>query len=294
MFSSALKETVNEWLKINIDLSLQITSISPLSGGSINEAYRINTTSGNYFIKFNNAIKYPGMFDTELKGLRLLESTHTVSVPKVFHSGTSGDFAYIILNFEEQLTPASNYWILFAHELCALHRMHNSHYGLDYDNYIGSLPQSNVKSTDFYEFMILNRFQPLVKSASDNRMLTREDINRFDLLYNKLDRLLPSEKPSLIHGDLWRGNLITNNKGNPCLIDPAVYYGHRETDIAMTKLFGGFPEKFYQSYNSIWPLENGWEERIALHQLYPLLVHVNLFGEGYAYDVRRILKHYIA
>ncbi|HLN53597.1 MAG TPA: fructosamine kinase family protein [Lentimicrobium sp.] len=292
MLSPSIKEAVKEWLHYNIDPELEITGILPLSGGSINDAYRLKATNGDYFIKINKALRFPGMFETELEGLKLLDSTETVYVPKVYYSGSSGEYAFILLNYEIQATPSADYWTIFAQELASLHKVHNDQFGLGYDNYIGSLHQSNKKSADLYEFMVLNRFQPLVRSARDNRLFNREDLVFFDVLYKKLPSLIPYEEPSLLHGDLWSGNLIMNSKGNPCLIDPAVYYGHRETDIAMTKLFGGFPAKFYHSYNSIFPMESGWEDRIRIHQLYPLLVHVNLFGESYSYDVRRILKYY--
>lgn len=138
----------------------------------------------------------------------------------------------------------------------------------------------------------MERLQPLVKLAYDSGLLDGQDARRMEILYKKLPEILPVEPPSLIHGDLWSGNYMVGNDGNPCIIDPAVYYGHREMDIAMSKLFGGFSPEFYRAYNEEYPMVKGWEKRVELNQLYPLLVHVNLFGEGYNRQVRQILKDY--
>lgn len=133
----------------------------------------------------------------------------------------------------------------------------------------------------------------MAELAFTNGYIKTQDLSRLELLYKRLPDLYPEEPPSLLHGDLWSGNFLSAHDGTPCLVDPAVYYGHRETDIAMTRLFGGFSQAFYEAYNHHFPLEPGWESRISLNQLYPLLVHVNLFGEGYMGQVRQVLKQYV-
>jgi fructosamine-3-kinase len=130
----------------------------------------------------------------------------------------------------------------------------------------------------------------MVKMARNSGEVNQQTVNQFEFLYHRLENLIPAELPSLLHGDLWSGNYMVDEIGNPCIIDPAVYYGHREVDLAMTRLFGGFPEAFYSGYHHAYPLENGWEQRPDIHNLYPLMVHVNLFGGGYISDVKRILN----
>ncbi len=294
MLTDSLRYSVEDWLSNNISPDQKISKIVPLSGGSINEAYCLITRTGKYFLKLNNAGRFPGMFESEMAGLKLLESTKTVIVPKIYHSQTLDDYCYILLGYEVQSQLSANYWESLAQQLSSLHKVTNPEFGLDHDNYIGSLYQSNKQSGDFYEFIIVSRLQPMLKMAIDNHLLNSTDKAWFELFFTRIHNLLPREAPSLLHGDLWSGNVISTSNGEPCLIDPAVYYGHRETDIAMTKLFGGFPTKFYDFYNSFFPLEKGWTERIELHQLYPLMVHVNLFGESYSFQVRRILKRFVA
>jgi fructosamine-3-kinase len=122
---------------------------------------------------------------------------------------------------------------------------------------------------------------------------SNSELSQFERLYHKLPGLFPKEKPRLVHGDLWSGNYLIDQDSNPVLIDPAAYFGHREVDIAMTRLFGGFDEAFYKSYNEVFPLETGWKDRIDLYNLYPLLIHVNLFGSGYVQQVKRIIAKWV-
>ncbi|MDH5603990.1 MAG: fructosamine kinase family protein, partial [Cyclobacteriaceae bacterium] len=136
------------------------------------------------------------------------------------------------------------------------------------------------------------RLERQIKAALDNREASSEMVRRFDKLFSRLNGYFPVEKPSLIHGDLWSGNLIVDEKGDPCIIDPAVYYGHREMELSFTKLFGGYDKDFYNSYEEVFPLEPGFNDRIDLYNLYPLLVHVNLFGGGYINQVNLILKRF--
>jgi fructosamine-3-kinase len=139
------------------------------------------------------------------------------------------------------------------------------------------------------DFFIEERLEKQLKLALSSGKMINSDADLFQRLYSRLD-IIPIEAPSLLHGDLWSGNFMTNADGMPCLIDPAVYFGHREMDLAMTKLFGGFDDEFYEAYNESFPLAAGFEERIDIHNLYPLMVHVNLFGGGYVQQVRGILK----
>ncbi|HZI24010.1 MAG TPA: fructosamine kinase family protein, partial [Chryseolinea sp.] len=151
------------------------------------------------------------------------------------------------------------------------------------------LPQFNNQNTSWVNFFIEQRLQVQVNLAIENGVAKADWEKKFAALYNKLPGLIPVEAPSLLHGDLWSGNLITDEKGEPCLIDPAVYYGNREADMAMTKLFGGFSGRFYAAYQEAFPLSPGHEQRVDLYNLYPLMVHVNLFGGSYVHSVESIL-----
>ena len=232
------------------------------------------------------------MFAAEAGGLAILKNAECIQVPNVIHNSDTGEYSFLLLDFIRSRPPTADFWHLFGQQLARLHQRTSPDFGLDHDNYIGSLRQSNNHHLRWTDFLVEERIQPQVKMAVDGRLLDNHDLRRLELLYKKLPEILPVEPPSLIHGDLWSGNYMVGSDGNPSIIDPAVYYGHREMDIAMSRLFGGFSPEFYRSYNEEYPMEKGWEKRIELNQLYPLLVHVNLFGGGYSRQVRQILMGY--
>lgn len=292
MISSEIVHAINQWLLQKADHSSAIRDTDELSGGCINQCYRLNTGNASYFVKYNFTDRFPGMFAAEAKGLSLLKSAQTIHVPEVLYQSEAGEYAFLLLEYIAEGNKSRDFWENFGRNLAGLHRASHEHFGLDHDNYIGSLPQMNNHCQSWEEFLVLNRLSPLVKKAFDQKLLSREDINGFERLYPKLENLLPKEKPALLHGDLWSGNFRVNSNGEASIIDPAVYYGHREMDIAMTKLFGGFSAEFYDFYNDENPLEKGWEKRVEFNQLYPLLVHLILFGSSYAQQIRHIVRKY--
>lgn len=292
MIPGEIIQVLTSWFQREISPSTRIISTVALGGGSINQAFRVETSSGNYFLKYNLAKRYPGMFAFEARGLTILENAACIQVPGVLHYTETGNYSFLLLGFIKSQVPSANFWQLFGQRLALLHQKSSPDFGLDHDNYIGSLKQSNNNHLRWTEFLIGERLQPQVKLAFDESLLNIRDLQRLELLYKKLPEILPVEPPSLIHGDLWSGNYMVGSDGNPCIIDPAVYYGHREMDIAMSKLFGGFSMEFYRSYNEEYPMEKGWEDRVELNQLYPLLVHLNLFGGGYSRQVRQVLMAY--
>lgn len=271
-------------------VSVSIESFSTVSGGSINDAFVLKTSGRSFFLKVNSSSKYPHMFERELEGLMALRQPDIIHIPKPILTGENNDQSYIIMAFIEGGSPGPNFWNDFGHRIARLHQMSNDQFGFENDNYIGSLSQSNKWHESWPSFFIHERLEPLAKKARDMGELTSEEIRKFDKLFVKLEDYFPTEKPSLIHGDLWSGNYMSDENGHPVIFDPAVYYGHREMDIGMSKLFGGFSPTFYDTYNETYPLENGWQERLDVANLYPLLVHVILFGGSYAYDVKRILQ----
>lgn len=290
MIPEEISGFVSNWLISNINPACRITGFSTLYGGSINNNFAVTTTTGNYFLKYNKSSEYPEMFRKERMGLELLASTNTVYVPEVLLDAETINYGFLVMKLQKQVNPVARYWEILGIQLAELHRNKAPGFGLDYDNYIGSLKQSNTRHPSYIEFFIKERLEPLLKTAYEKKLLNNNDASHFSSLYKKLAEILPEEEPSLIHGDLWSGNLIVSSEGFPCIIDPAIYYGHRESDLAMSKLFGGFSPLFYRSYNETYPLFPGWEERIRIHQLYPLLVHVNLFGGSYATSIREIIR----
>ena len=264
-----------------------IDELKSVGGGDINEAYRIKTNQKDYFLKLNKPDHFPGMFEAEKLGLDLLLEHSEFAIPKPLFSGKIPECDFLTMEWVELNSQGD--WKKFGKTLASMHHQTHSNFGLDHQNYIGSLHQDNTFEQTWSDFYTNRRLHPLCKKAYDNGQLDRSTMRAFENLYKKLDEIYPIEPPALLHGDLWSGNRAFTSAGIPCVYDPAVYYGHREMDLAMTRLFGGFPDEMYTSYHQNYPLEPGWEERIAIGQLYPLLVHVILFGGGYASQIRSIV-----
>ena len=270
-------------------LSTNILSNSKLTGGDINEVYAINTSKGNYVVKINDKNKFPNMLHKEAQGLELLRNGRVES-PIIVDQFESDDLQLLILNYINQEAPGKKFWIRFAEDLSRLHQNSFANFGLEHSNYIGSLDQENKVMSSWEKFFIENRLKPLIKKGFDKGLLHKGHLLKFETLFKVLQDLIPSEKPSLLHGDLWSGNLLCGIGQVPIFIDPAVYYGHREVDIAMTKMFGGFDPIFLSQYNEIYPLIKGWEKRLEIHNLYPSLVHLNLFGKSYLAGIESVLE----
>jgi protein-ribulosamine 3-kinase len=271
-------------------LNVKILHVSSVSGGDINQAYCLQTNLGNLFIKINSRHKFPGMFESEEKGLAVICKTNTIAVPEVILQGDTDDESYLVLQWlntgHNSVTSSQK----LGGQLAQMHYDTVAQFGFETDNYMGSLHQSNNRHNNWAQFFIEERLQPMVKIAVDKRELTKGDIFQFEDLYKKLSYLFTEEPPALLHGDLWGGNYLIDTKEKPYLIDPAVSYGNREFDIAMTSLFGGFDHAFYEAYNAEFPLQPGWQQRLKLWNLYPLLVHVNLFGGTYVKQVKENLS----
>ena len=290
MISKDLKEELERQLTKNFSRPVIIQNIKPVSGGCINETMKLETNLKTFFLKVNSAKKFPGMFEAEAKGLQLLASADEIKIPSVVLFGRYSDSSYIILEWIAQGKRRKNFYEDFGAKLARLHKHTNKYFGLDHNNYIGSLPQSNQQYENGIDFFIEQRLLKQIKLAEINSEINHSTIQQFNHLFNKLPEIIPNEPPALLHGDLWSGNYMTDETGEVCIIDPAVHYGFREADIAMTKLFGGFDSEFYDAYNEDFALEKGWKERLDIFNLYPLMVHVNLFGGGYIEQVKQILR----
>lgn len=282
------KEFINQ---ISSVVESPIEKCVPLSGGDINYVYKISTPTQNWVIKVNNKDSFPGMFKSEFNGLNELYKTNSIRVAKPIMEGEYENKAFLILEYIAQGQKTGRFWEKFGNDLANLHQNTKANFGFKEDNYIGSLKQLNSQHSNWTEFYALQRLEPQLKLAVNSGHL-KGHTARFEKLYDKLDNLFPTEPPALLHGDLWSGNFIAGTNDTPFLIDPAIYYGHREMDIGMMHLFGGFDPILFENYNDVNPLEQDWQKRLPLTQLYPLMVHVNLFGEGYVNSVKSVLQKF--
>jgi protein-ribulosamine 3-kinase len=266
-----------------------------VSGGCINDSKIITVKKGiKYFLKTN--VNNPDdMFVKEANGLRELAKAGVIRVPEVIYS----DNDLILLEAIESGKRKNNFFEDFGRRFAQLHKYNSKDFGFYEDNYIGSTPQINVASseekTNWVKFYFHKRLEFQFRLAEKNGYVTDELRKSFLALENKIESILKSaeDKPSLLHGDLWGGNYIMDETGNTCLIDPAVYYGNREADLAMTKLFSGFDYKFYAAYNQEFPLDDGYEYRENIYNLYHIFNHLNLFGGGYYQQVLSLIRYYL-
>jgi fructosamine-3-kinase len=287
MLTAAVQSFIKQLL--NEDAALHFTAIG---GGSINHTYRITADQKTFFCKINSLSAFPALFNTEQKGLELLAQQQVIRIPKVIATGQTGDSQILLLEWIEQGLKTDAFWATFGEQLAALHHITASYFGLDSDNYMGALPQNNTPGNNWIEFFIHQRLQPQVQLAIDRQLLEPAHARMFEKLYQRLDELFPAEPTALLHGDLWSGNFLCDDTGKPVLIDPAVYYGHRNMDMAMTTLFGGFDALFYESYQYHFPLPANYRQQWELCNLYPLLIHLNLFGKSYLADILNTIRRY--
>lgn len=275
-------------------LDVSTGKATPLSGGDINRAAKLETGSSNLFVKWNHRAP-ADMFEKEAKGLELLRSADSeIVVPKpLLHRPVDGDSpGFLVMEYFAPASGSSKNAFRFGAQLAKLHQTGAEHFGLDHNNYIGRLPQYNSARNSWPEFYADMRITPQIKMAVDSGLLPASIMQNSERFYAECSSLFPDTAPSLVHGDLWGGNYFFDASGSAVLIDPAVYFGHPEMDLAFSKMFGGFSNEFYRGYEAETPLEPGFEIRIELYNLYPLLVHANLFGGGYATQARRFLERY--
>lgn len=266
----------------------EVKNYTSLAGGSINQVYLLVTSEGKKVVKINSAQKFPGMFVAEKQGLETLKQSNSFDVPKVYSVAEVENKAYLLLEYKKEGAQKGHFWEVFGEQLSRLHKTTSKNFGFSSPNYIGSLPQYNERCTVAAEFYVSQRLEPQVKMASE-RGYALGDLSRF---YKNISEEIPQEAPALLHGDLWSGNYITNEEGLPCLLDPAVYYGPREMDLAMMKLFRGFSTEVFEVYEAQFPLQEGWKDRIPMWQLYYLLVHLNIFGRSYLPQVQKIIDRF--
>jgi fructosamine-3-kinase len=272
-------------------LGSEVTGVRPLAGGDINQAYAVTLADRRALFIKTNARSPRGMFAAEARGLGWLAAAGSLRVPAVIASSGPDDPAqFLALELIAEGAPARDFDERLGRGLAALHRHAPAGFGLDHDNFVGRLAQHNAPLGTWPEFFRARRLEPQLRLAVDAGLASGRMRSGFERLFALLDELCgPAEPPARLHGDLWGGNLLCDDRGAPCLIDPAVYGGHREIDLAMMRLFGGFGPRVFSAYAEAWPLADGHAERVALYQLYPLMVHVNLFGGHYVGSVESAL-----
>jgi len=251
-----------------------------LGGGCINSAFRLGDGTRAWFVKTNTASKLD-MFVAEAEGLDELASAQAIRVPQALCTGTADDLAYIVMEHVPLGHGSGRGWVEAGRKLAALHRRRAEAFGWTRDNTIGATPQQNQWHEDWVTFWREQRlgFQLELAAAHGHRgrlqSLGEQLMDRFSALIDH------APEPSLLHGDLWGGNIGFDRDGDPVIYDPATYYGDREAELAMTELFGGFSPDFYAAYQEAWPVDPGYRIRRELYNLYHVLNHLNLFGGGY-------------
>ena len=256
-----------------------------MHGGDTNAAYKLTTDTGeNFFLKVNSSTYHKGIINSEVDSLQLLASKN-LRVPRIVCHKALEHYSFLCLEWID--TTSSSNASALAKLIVNLHSNQQERYGYDKDNYIGNLHQPNRYYSDFTDFYISCRIEPQI------RLATEHGYSLSTSFYKNLCANIPEEPPTLIHGDLWGGNYLINTLGAAFLIDPSVSYSHREMDIAMMRLFGGFDSEVFNVYNEMTPLIMGWQNRLDVFQLYYLLIHLNLFGSGYYNQVERIIRKYL-
>ena len=270
-----------------------VVDARPLGGGCIANAQQLRLASGRSFL-LKSGVAHPEMLLTEANGLRELARAKALRVPEVHLQ----EAEFLLLEFIEPGKPGSDFFERFGRAFAELHRFQAAEFGFYEDNFIGATPQQNRPTphtaTNWPAFYYEHRLRFQYRLAERNGRLSDALRRDFRPLEANIEQILAGseEPPCLLHGDLWSGNFLVDEGGNACLIDPAVYYGHREADLAMTRLFGGFGEAFYRAYQEAYPLPPGYEYREDLYKLYHVLNHLNLFGRGYLAQAEALLRRY--
>lgn len=288
----------------------RITQKERITGGDINLAYRLGLSDGSNVFMKTNELQNECFFTAEAAGLAAIAQSGAVGTPRVICSGTddgrgtangrgtAGSFSFLLMEYIQGAKRNRHYWETFARELAALHEAPTAaftsggKFGFFQDNYIGRREQQNTVHDSWVSFFRDCRLEPQFRQAA--HYFSAAQLKKVDRLLSHLDEwLLEPDHPSLLHGDLWSGNVITGNDGKAWMIDPAVYVGHAEADLAMTELFGGFPRQFYEAYREVFTLQPGYERRRDLYNLYQLLNHLNMFGSSYFSSVMRTIAVYL-
>ncbi len=267
-----------------------LRSYNPVAGGCINHGAHVFGSNGDAFLKWNDPRKFPHMFFAEEAGLELLNNAGACRIPEVIGVYEGESQSGILLEWIEPGKATSDQWAAFGRDLALMHQVKFRMFGLDHSNYMGSLSQSNQFHNSFAAFFREERLKPQIKMAVEKGLLDSPDLASFDRIFKWLNDNMAEEEAVLVHGDLWSGNAMFDQEGHGVLIDPAAAFSSRHVDLAMTTLFGGFTDSFYAGYSEVMPFPLDHQRIWDVMNLYPLLVHVNLFGASYLAQTRQILR----
>jgi fructosamine-3-kinase len=291
--NTSIQKYLNQFFSDELNLPVSPVQFHTVGGGSINNTYQLIVEGGSkFFLKVNSATKYPNLFQKEKKGLEFLNSQKILRVPSVIVCNEFDNYQILVMEWIEGGLETERSWKKFGEQLASLHHVTNRWFGFEEENYMGALQQRNDQYNNWVEFFVHCRIQPQVEIAMGNHLLHTKQLKALEDLCLRLENIFNDEQPSLVHGDLWSGNFMCDQNSEPVLIDPAVYFGHRSMDLAMTTLFGGFDEIFYESYNYHFPFPSNYPEQWDVCNLYPLLIHLNLFGSGYLSQIENILRKF--
>lgn len=287
MFES--NEIFEKILFLSLGSSPRLKQIRLIAAGNVNQGVLLETSEGSFFLK-TNFEEESDIFEKEAEGLNEIRANSPLKIPQVYHLGKEGDYNFILMEWIQADKPNHVYWQELGMGLAQMHMATQQDFGYKTPNYIASILQKNTAMHSWPEFFIQNRLDPLIGRAYYESYIDLDFLKKFQRIYPVLENFFPKEKPALLHGDLWSGNIMRGKNGMPVLIDPAVYYGHREMDLAFSRLFGGFESLFYESYETVFPLEPGFEKRVPVYNLYPLLVHLLLFGKSYLSGIEKTVN----
>ena len=277
---------IDVWLKKNG--MGNVVRRESVGGGCINKSERLHLDSGmTVFLKQNSAAPVD-MFQAEAIGLQALAARNAIKIPDVIRAEQD----FLLIEDLGQGSTSYSFWKSLGESLAKLHSETIPQFGFSMDNYCGSTSQENTITDDGFEFFANYRILKLASSAFHRNLLERQDLTALESIAANLSQLIPPQDAVLIHGDLWSGNIHCAESGDVALIDPAVYWGWAEAELAMTDLFGGFSNQFYESYESNSNIAKDWRERIPLYNLYHLLNHLLLFGTSYLTPIRNISRKY--
>lgn len=290
--SGTLKSLIHQSFRKRFP-SVGVIQFLSIGGGSINETYCLTDGTYKAFCKINSAQKFPQLFQKEAKGLLELQQANCILVPEVFDVVEENEQQVLLMEWIETGERDTSFWEDFGASLAQLHAQQASQFGFAEDNYMGAVPQHNSYQDDWNHFFQTQRLEPLVNLCLHQHLLNAGHAKKFELLYSQLQQIFGDKaRPCLLHGDLWSGNFLCNEQGEPVLIDPAVYYGHPSVDLGMTTLFGGFHQRFYDAYAHHTSFPSNYREQWEVANLYPLLIHLFLFGRSYLPQIEHTLSKF--
>jgi len=269
---------------------VKIKEVKLVAAGNLNQAVFLSTPKGDYFLK-TNFEKQTDIFEKEALALGYLKANTFLYIPSVYGYGKINELNYLLTEWIPSGRKNNDFWEVLGQGLAQLHMVSSKNFGLDHDNYIAILPQINTPKSTWSEFFEAHRLEPMLGKAFYDGLINKSFMDKFRGIYQKLPSIFPNEIPALLHGDLWSGNVMESAEGQPVLLDPAIYFGNREVDLSFSKLFGGFDDRFYHAYQAVFPLEPGFEDRVKVYNLYPLLVHLNLFGKSYLSPIEKTVNY---